>query len=83
MTLRAKSVTDALTVGTLLLPEANRPKDPFEAHERIPLFGSQLKDVSAIVGFNDHALAAIGRLASLSEGSLKIRKVRFHSNQIV
>ncbi|HUG11820.1 MAG TPA: hypothetical protein VMM36_12440 [Opitutaceae bacterium] len=70
-------------MGTLLLPESNSSKDTFEAHERIPLFGSQLKDVSAIVGLNNHALAAISCFASLSEGSLKIRKVRFHSDLIV
>jgi hypothetical protein len=83
MTLRAKAVTDALTVGTLLLSESNRPKDTFEAYERIPLFGSQLKDVSAIIGLDDHALAAIRSLPRLPKGSLEICEIRFHVNQIV
>lgn len=83
MMLRAEAVTDTLTMGTLLLPESNRPKHTFEAHERIPLFGGQLKHVLAIIGLDDHALAAIRRFACLTKGSLKICEVRFHANQTI
>jgi hypothetical protein len=83
MMLRAETLANALTVRFLFLPQPNRTKDILQAGKRVAIFARQFKDVSAIVGLDDHALAAIRRFACLTKGSLEICEVRFHADPIV